>query len=505
MNDIGHSAIADHHLYLFYAHQRDADQWDQPPDSGLLSSLITPEQASPAWIYPDAQARIKDDYGHHPIWEDSTLPLGSDLHPHILGALGEVENPNKASRQPKDAKVFQLTPQASNIFLLSKLLLQATKKPLEARQPKVLQLKLGPSAKQRIKAQTQQEDVPNPVLKIRDCKAISFRTGWVIFWLDIQVEIPGAISLHPVWLQEVLAKLSKVNSLSWCEPESSTTTAVPQPQAQEPQPFALGEVISGLGGNIQTCPAKRTYTSTFMRFEQHPDPDLLDKLLVRLSRHYTDAYDIVDEQHGIQHVGEFNTVQHRFALEGTATAIISSQKDSDFLYDYHNATYLRHYLPITLLAVHEYFHLVSLTNDSGFWPEINTHDNQSLQQLEILRDKILKFRLCFRYSTVSRIGMHNDTNKALRKVFNLNEMLTELDLDTQEISAFLEKKSVDLLNKRFHWMSVTAGGFVAFWSTHELIKEFSPLVSLCIPLTIDLGISVALGAIAALFISKKGH
>ena len=65
------------------------------------------------------------------------------------------------------------------------------------------------------------------------------------------------------------------------------------------------------------------------------------------------------------------------------------------------------------------------------------------------RDNILKFRLCFRYATVSRIGMHNATYKALRNVFSLNEMLTELDLDTREINAYLQKQSTDLLTKRF--------------------------------------------------------
>lgn len=498
--------LKQHRIYLFYTQQRQPEQWQQPPYCGDLLKLFQASGDEHSWIYPDAQERIKDDYGkkNHPVWQRSSWKLGSDLHPHIAGALGQLSEA-QGREQVADATIFEPSKQARNAFVDGELVYQPKTKSDAERKRKRLKLALPPIAKARIAEQLGKtaDTIADPTINIRDYKAISFRTGWLVYSLAIELQLEDTELTDTVWLQEALASLSKINDLYWQNP-------VPKAD-DKPKRFSLGTLVRRLAGSASSKAGDRCYSSTYIRLSQ--EPENLKTLLTQLSRRYTNAYELAKQQQGIETVAEFTNVQHGFALEGCATAVICDDDGPDFLLDYLNNTYPRHYLPITLLAVHEYYHLVNLTTDSSFWPEIDREASRgnkadSLQQLERLRDNILKFRLCFRYSNVSRIGMHNEVNSALRRVLNLDAMLNELDLDTREISAFLAKQTTDTLEQRFRWMNILAVGFIVFWSSHEVLTALQPFFS-CVAsktyLSIELGLSLCLSLSAALVIKYKNR
>lgn len=102
---------------------------------------------------------------------------------------------------------------------------------------------------------------------------------------------------------------------------------------------------------------------------------------------------------------------------------------------------------------------------------IGAPETDTLGRLERLRNQILRFRLCYRFSYVSYISLHNAVSKALRETFGLDHMLHELDGDTAEITAYLEQVVSKQTAHRFRRLSALGAAGLGFLTTFAIVKE----------------------------------
>lgn len=178
----------------------------------------------------------------------------------------------------------------------------------------------------------------------------------------------------------------------------------------------------------------------------------------------------------------------------------------EFLEQHLSVTYRRHYLPIVLLACHEFCFLLHATDRAGVWPEPG-EASDAIARMQDTREAVTRFMLCFRYSNVSRIGMHNEVNRALRDALGLDRMLTELDRDTAQIDAHLSRvaaaQSADQARRherRFRWASVIGAAGIGWLIAFTIVKAVLeiPAVEHLLHLSHELAPAVAAGVALAI-------
>jgi hypothetical protein len=115
-------------------------------------------------------------------------------------------------------------------------------------------------------------------------------------------------------------------------------------------------------------------------------------------------------------------------------------------------------------------------------------------------------------SFVSRVGMHNEANRALRKVFGLDWMLDELNHDSARIDSYMaavaahedEQRAKDR-ECRFHWATALGVLGVTWLSLFSGLKEILAIEAIasfrCIPVKQSglyaVGVSLVFALIAA--------
>ena len=491
-----------------------------PPRTDLTLGDLADAQRTAAktpkgkpWLADDALAGISDKRRRLPLWEPGSLKPGNDFFPYIRRLLGEETSPSAAPEQALDPHTVVYRWSESLCKLVQgKRLAYPRDTPAEQRRPRQLMLQLTPSARKRIIGRLPSWTGDTLQVEILDLHQIVFRTRHGFLVAKIRLAAPSMEGLHPALLVEGLCSLCRINDLSW-QPAADAalppTLALAPAQAPEPTAesaptktrssqdrFTLGSLIHGLnckpgkGGK-----AKRVFSTSYIEFRQRPDPEALDQLLTRLARHYSDDYLLPDIHDGSVDVTHFENVSHRFALEGCATAVDLSAyapgDPPDFLDHYLDTTYRGHYLPIILLAYHEFCVLLHLTNDASFWPR-QGDEKASIERMQQIRQDVTAFMLCFRFSFVSRIGMHNETNQALRKVFGLDWMLDELNNDSARIDGYMasvaakqQQQQAEQQARRFRWASVIGVLGVTWLSLFSGLKEVLAIDAiarfLCIP------------------------
>ena len=247
--------------------------------------------------------------------------------------------------------------------------------------------------------------------------------------------------------------------------------------------FTLGSFVRSLclGKLSQTRPSGRVYTYLFGRFDA-PIPILeSDLFALHAARHYTTEYVLSEDLESFRRVRDFATVNHTVTLEGTAT-VISPASDGDpmpgFLKNFKTHTFRAHYLPITILALHERGFLVDKTSTALLTASERRDSSKMRERFRALTRESLDFRIYFRFSEVSVISMHNALNRALREVLGLDRMSIEFNRDIVEISDFLQRQ--DLLDRaeqehrrsrRFWYFSVIGTGVLGALAVSTLVKE----------------------------------
>lgn len=385
-----------------------------------------------------------------PLWEPAPLPAGRDLHPHVRRMLGE-SHPDAGVSHTLALKLADLPLQ----LLQGKRLAQRADKQDSGEHRRRLRLAFNAAAQERIRAQAGAGAPAAVDVVVQSIRLLVFRTRFGIVLVELGFRSSDRAPLQPIVLVEAVHSMARYNRLQW------TDDAL--------EPFTLADVVRSLHASEDVSGrGRRVFTVTYAQFDAAVEARPKRRFAIQLARHYTEHYRLADDPGGTRFVAEFDNVQHVVALEGSATVVelaSASGPVPPFLRDFESATFRCHYLPITLLAFHEFVTLLHLTNDSSFWPELDRDDpfrhwlaqagsqraaqswsedaadarSDALARLERLRDEVLRFRLCYRMSHVSYITMHNAVYEALRETWGLDRMLHDVGRDTNEISAFLEQ------------------------------------------------------------------
>ena len=133
--------------------------------------------------------------------------------------------------------------------------------------------------------------------------------------------------------------------------------------------------------------------------------------------------------------------------------------------------------------------------------------------MEGIRRRVTGFTLCFRGTYLSRIGMHNDVNQALRRALGTDWMLEELDRDSAQIDAFLEHSAAKRHERNFRWASVFGVFGIGWLTSFSIVKEvleLTPLQPLVAPdsagsLAALVALGIALIAAVVTWLSGGGY
>nr|MDQ2696016.1 hypothetical protein [Pseudomonadota bacterium] len=330
-------AVAEHACYVFFAVR--APQAAFPTQMDLTLAQLA---KADAWLPADARDTITGERGGKPVWEPAPFPVGTDLHPHVRRLLGGDAN----DAPPGHACAFRLTEPARRL-LEGRLLSYPKETARDERQPKPLEMRLGNRACQRIG--TRLGGLPDCQLRlaINTVRLVFFRTGHGLLVAEAAFHRSDKQPLHPCWIVEGVSSLGRMNTLGWRQ------------GAGQSKGFSLADIVqSFMGGEGESRAERRTYTATYLKFEQAPETKAARRLAVQLARHYSDDYRVVAEPQGVGIVADFDNVLHAFALEGCATLVDLTPPDglppSEFLTHFKTGTYEPHYLPIVVLAYHEF-------------------------------------------------------------------------------------------------------------------------------------------------------
>lgn len=430
-----------------------------------------------AWICPDVFETITEDRGSRRVWEDTQIVLGNDLYQHVkrlLGGAGVTEDNIDSSALNRDhPSVFRLSDSAGKL-IGGRRLAYGRETPKQDRLPKRLVVNISKAAQARIARRHPRYDYTFIEFDVSDVQYVSFRTGYALLVVEIEFLEADQAGVDPYLIVEGIYSLSRFNRCSWRANSYATD--------DEASEFTFGSMIHSLVGHkSHRTIADRVFTATCLVWKGKPDPFELDKLMVQLGRHYTDDYKVHSGAGGIEFVRNFKNVTHVFCLEGASTAVslgdYADGKAPEFLRNYLSNTFKSHYLPILMLAYHKYWFLVNATTNASIWAK-SGEEKENIEHLRQVREKLTNFMLCFRFTYVSHISMHNDVNQALENSLGLDRLLTELHDDTSIMDAHLLRVAADIKSaiqsrneRRFHWVSVAAVFGISWYTSFNIFKR----------------------------------
>jgi hypothetical protein len=449
---IASEIVADHEIHLFY-------EFDSLGVEGPATRLGDLVDGNTDWLPGDQVTALRGRYHDEKVWEKTTADVGGDFYDHLRDLV--------AGRCEELATFWRLTAQAMRLLGTADLYEEST--PRESRIRKRLALTLSKQGSERLQAH---RIAPRPLsIKLDSVTLHAFSTQTSFAHVVASVRpLDGQGFVTALELLEAQVALARINKLSW--------RPVKDGQSNGTSPFGLNLLVRCLAQGATAAPprAERTRSYTFAAFAKPVSPEDSDRFGLYLARHYTTDYAVAPDIAGVERVRAFETVRHTIALEGAATIISPTDPSGSlppFLKDFSTNTLHQHYVPIALLALHEYGFLVNRKTRSIMRYEDAKDIDNTLQNLGRLRSDSLIFRVCFRFSQVSHITMHNELNRAFRAALGLDRMLHEFHTDITEIEAFLraveehkraaeEQKS----QHRLFWFSVIGGaslaGFTAF-------------------------------------------
>jgi hypothetical protein len=432
--------VEDHEIHLFY-------EFDGVRMSGPAITLGELAGGNPKWLPADQMPALQGRYQGEKIWEKTTAQIGSDLYDHLQDIV--------AGRRQDLATAWTLTEQAK--LLLERADRYEESTPPESRVRKRIVLTLGKSAGKRLTAHRLAPRDLSVALASATLHVFATRKAFAHLVATV-TPLNREGSLQALELLEAQVAFARINQLSWRSVRASAEA--------HSDSFNLNVLAQQLvqGAVVKVPTAERTRCYTYVRFKEPLSPEDSDFFGLYLARHYTTDYLVDPDISGVERVHAFAGVRHTVALEGAATIISPPEASGalpDFLQNFRKNTLPQHYLPIALLAMHEYAFLVDRTSRSVISYEEEQSLDKTLQILSRLRSDSLVFRVCYRFSQVSHITMHNELNRAFRKAFGLDRMLAEFAGDVTEIEAFLRMVDEHNSQTRFYWFSVIGGASLA--------------------------------------------
>lgn len=205
------------------------------------------------------------------------------------------------------------------------------------------------------------------------------------------------------------------------------------------------QIFNALLGNNHTQPKtvdislpmnfNRYFSYAAVRLNEQPnvrynDTDLRS-IAYSLAHRQTSHYDAIIHEDSIFQPS--NTIIHCMTVEGGST-VIYSHNDVKFYREFLSKQLITVYYPLALLSFIEYVHLLDLT--TSFSSQIS-YQHIDTKSVESLREKILKFRLCYRFSQPSSLSIHNRFYEKWRIAFENEKLSQELYEDSSQINELL--------------------------------------------------------------------
>ncbi|HVR94180.1 MAG TPA: hypothetical protein VHI75_10085 [Casimicrobiaceae bacterium] len=435
------------------------------------------------------------------IWEPAPMNVGPDLYPHVRRMLGDAATANDTN-----ALCFRLADLPRRLLQGRSLSRRSESEqgPNDKQARRKLVLLLSASARSRIGARLGGGSPDALELHIEDMQLVVYRTGFGIVVAQVSLRTLDGSPLPPYCLVESVASLARFNKLAWrhAAGDSPASTA---PTSGE-TPFTFSEIVSSLhAGEDIGDSGRRLFTTTYAQFSHAPGDAARRHFALQLARHYSDDYRIADSIEGTRTVADFENVLHVISMEGCATIVDLTPPPGltvpEFVVNFKSVTFERTYLAIMVLAYHEFIALLHFSNGTKFWfgdgddrlqtwagqrttPQRGAKPSKSpavdreaaFGTLARLRDDILRFRLCYRFSHVSYSTAHNAVYEALRDVWGCARMLTELGQDTAEITAVLDEGIREENARRVRFLGVIGAAGLAYVSAVALIAHTPTLI-----------------------------
>jgi hypothetical protein len=428
------------------------------------------------------------------LWEDKQkYELSPDLHPHVAAILG-----NK-----KEATAFSgLSP-----LRLSDSALNHCRGQWKNSEVNIFGLRLGCSerAMERIKAHLPSEvSFGSLRLWLQEVEIYWFASGFILLVaaLSYQIEENGKMrSPYPVEIlegnflltQNILRFKRKKEALSWHEDGLS---------------FSFLQLLQQLimpAGLSEESVLNRLLTYSTVRFAANlPDNELFD-FAFRLARRYHSEYGSSGEDLTLYSLRPFKEIMHFVAMEGGALILQEDPENpgNDFIKRFIEGPVPSVYMPLALLTYHEFIWLLRITQDSAIPLNFNLPNHEQADKLQHMGRELLQFRLSYRFSHVSLISMHNQVYQKWREIFDLNEMLSQANVDVSEAEQYLQTLLAKERARQFRGLSVFTTSALAFIATNTLMVEavlpiFSDDPSLWLRL-VALGIDLTVAGLAGFF------
>ena len=482
--------LAAHHINLFYLFRRH-DEGDGPVEDWSIRLRDLVSDAAPVWIPSDVVPAVQGRYGEERVWRRiepagglrSGSQRGGEHEPKASSMPGKSWSSGDLCRPIEDLfggrrsdllGWWTLGERAMALIEDAGLYEQSVAP--DRRTAKDLTLLFDRKrARERIDAQLGASASYHLFLKIDGVELLQFRTRIGLVKVEARVERPDRMPLTPAELIETVASLSRFNRLQWRL--RSRDPISPGAPLDGPK-FSLGSLVRTLIGQAfgREQEGARVFTYTIARSTNSPAQATAERFAMQLARQYTEDHAAVATSSTIFMVQEFENVRHCCAVEGAATLISDDAHTAigtvpEFISQIYETTIRRNYLPIVLLNLHERTELLDLSTESAFWPDTRCFHQDTLQRLEAIRDRSLKLRICYSFAEVSEISIHNDFNRAIRKAFALDRMLSELNQKVIEVDGFLRQMDFQQSQARFRWPGIFGAAALAGLSAFTILKE----------------------------------
>ncbi|MFO1082123.1 MAG: hypothetical protein U1E23_16020 [Reyranellaceae bacterium] len=419
-------------------------------------------------IPADQKAALAGRYAASPVWKRAaTSEAGQDFHRHIREIVGG-QREDLATRWEPD--------ELGRRFLERADLYDREVEPAQ-RAAKRLALRLSAAARSRLERHG--IAVGDLLVRPSGIDLTLFRTGHGFAATRLELARADGHALTALELLEAQVLLARYGKLAWIDPRGAEGTSG--------APFLLADLVHRLvcGEDRPRHAPQRVTTYTYARFAGPLPPAARDRFAVYLARHYTTDYAVAPDIGNLAFVADFETVRHAVALEGAATVVGATPERPElpaFLEDFRTVTFRRHYVPIALLARHEHAFLVERTSASVISRDEMEDHGRAVRHLEALRESALLFRLCYRFSELSYVSLHNALNRAFRDVLHLDRMMAELTSDIASVEQHLrelrdaEHRRLELdKHRRYYWATVLGGAALAGLTAYTIGKELGEL------------------------------
>lgn len=196
----------------------------------------------------------------------------------------------------------------------------------------------------------------------------------------------------------------------------------------------IGSLAQALLGGVaaDNHDSARFFSFAYARMSEGVPAHARMELAFRLSGNYNSHYAVSPAEVVKKTQVIFNNIYFAATLQGGSVVVGAEGEDapSHLLAYYQNAVRCS-YIPLGLLAYHEYLQLKNLLRNCAV-PCATGDLEAEAARIKLGREKLLNFRLYYRFSHVSDMAHHNTVHGTWRSALSLDTMLQELSTDMVE-------------------------------------------------------------------------